>query len=166
MQYNGKQSFVIRSCVCITGYYENSTGQCAACDYTCGICNGTTANSCITCDPTRVLNGTTCECQSPMFDVGLPACASCLYSCLVCGAQYNICSSCPAGRTLINSSCLCDTGSYDSGVQTCSLCDLSCKTCSGSSSTNCLSCNSSLVLLLGNNSCIQNVCGDGYILQA
>ena len=78
-------------CSCIEGQYQNSTGTCLPCHYSCGSCFAYGSNSCFQCATGYGFDGDNC--------------VPCDSSCLTCyGSTPSTCSSCYAGYTLVNNS--------------------------------------------------------------
>lgn len=139
-------------CACAQAYIEIN-GTCVACNPGCTSCTAS-PNICGSCQPNsnRVQSNGTCACLTGFYDAGQAACARCPLSCLTCtSAQTAVptpaCSSCPvnANRVSIpvNNDCPCLPGFTERAIraQTCQSCHFSCATCTGSSASECGSCN-------------------------
>jgi hypothetical protein len=145
------------SCPSAGSYISNSiTKQCSSCDPTCGTCEGSAANQCLTCDSSKqtdwfLTNTKTCvdECPTKSYQSNINSkfCTLCHSSCLTCDGITSIdCLSCDTGiadfsyyfiaKKTCNPSC--PEGSYSAGGFTCGICHSKCKTCSGPLENNCL----------------------------
>ena len=116
------------------------------------------------------LSGTSCisACPSGTTSVSF-TCTTCSSPCLECQTSASTCVKCTGVKKLYSNTCVdsCPTGTYlTSGtynsetIDVCSACSSSCYTC-GTSSSNCLSCDPDLELVLHDNECLTN-CPSGY----
>ncbi|CAG9319085.1 unnamed protein product [Blepharisma stoltei] len=158
------------SCSCGTSQYmiSQSPLTCGNCDSSCSTCNGSGANNCLTCANSSIILSATpssCSCNSNeyMSSLNPKACSSCYSLCATCsGGSSGDCLTCASSSIILSvtpSSCNCNSNEYMSSLnpKTCSSCDTSCGTCSGGSSTDCLTCaNSSIVLSSTPSSCTCN----------
>ena len=53
-------------CICIDGYFENTSLLCEQCHSNCFTCDNNAANTCLSCNANihRVLSGTECICMN------------------------------------------------------------------------------------------------------
>ena len=147
---------------CNAGSYLNawcsatSATDCQDCaDANCADCTGP-GDACVECAAGTILHNGTCvtSCDAGMYNTTAmngQVCMPCDPACETC-TEANKCASCPAANTLVGTSCstVC-TGAnagkwHDTAGGACETCHHSCESCYGPISTNCQSCNSSLVL--------------------
>jgi proprotein convertase subtilisin/kexin type 5 len=136
------------TCPCPSSQYE-ANGVCYNCDVTCKTCTSSTTTSCLTCDATRFLTSfNSCQCSDGSVEknpiVSQCQTLSCHYSCATCNVTATTCTSCDAVKKRVyvsgSNTCPCIVQYYDSGSSTCSACHYTCTTCSGSTISNCLTC--------------------------
>ena len=140
---------------CESGYY---LPDCAACQASCSVCTGPSNTQCSECKAGFFLQpapSTTCLYSCPAGywqDTTNNICAACSAACSRCtdSSSYQ-CSACKPGFFLQPAStiCLdsCPSGYWgDTGINVCSACDAACSLCTGSSNTQCLTCNSGFFL--------------------
>ena len=135
------------------------------------LCIGPTNNDCTACyTPTqfRVLNGTTCSCQTYYYYDTLvtDVCGNCSYTCLTCySSGVSNCLTCNTTDNRYNdgnNSCPCNPGWYDNSGRTCVKCDFTCATCTAGANNNCITCPSILTTFrnISGTSC---TCIAGYL---
>lgn len=152
----------LAACQCDSGYFFGVNSRiCDPCSSICKTCSGSTANSCLSCQSTAQLAGTTCTCATEYYMVQTTGqCSPCQIPCLAC-SDSSTCLSCQANAQISGSTCLCLAGFLpDPHPGNCSPCSSICKTCFGFSQNNCLSCHSTA--LLTSTTC---TCSDGYYMQ-
>lgn len=102
-------------------YLIDTSPFCPFCHYSCYYCTTNLSTACSSCNTTHdyrifIASNNTCTCINGYYDVGVPKCTKCQYSCATC-TNGSSCSSCNAtlGRTFDNTStfCGCDHGLYD-----------------------------------------------------
>lgn len=140
---------------CPTGFYQKDR-NCLACPSSCSACsfiNNTI--SCTSCPSPTSLLVFICvtTCPKGYYQVLISSLSYCRYCSPQCAACVNdtTCTEC-TNKLSLTPSCLstnCTTGQYLSDSQQCSPCNVACLTCYGGSSSECLSCNSSLVFYNG-----------------
>ena len=131
------------SCNPIKYYDTFASPICAACDYTCLTCSGssTFCNSCLN-TTFRTLSVSKCVCAQGYYDVAdQPICIACSYKCVTCIGTADNCTLCSTSnfRELIPA-CSCITGYYDTGNSSiCATCSYVCETCTNG--LTCTTCN-------------------------
>jgi len=160
-----------------TVFPNSNQYQCQTCYSPCLVCSSST--SCSQCVNGYSLYGTTCvnNCPSGYFSAfyqtvtmnsgsySTNICKQCSSSCLTCQNTPDSCTSCYSGFILdstgnCQSNCVSPTTYYSASTRQCYNCSQLCYSCYGSSSNNCLSCNSPLQLYYG--SCLA-ACPFGYL---
>nr|CAB3247083.1 extracellular matrix protein FRAS1 [Phallusia mammillata] len=126
---------------CDVGYYLNDAG-CSACRKGCSVCSNST--SCQSCsDKTRLPQGGACVTTcSDGFYFNDGKCTACHDSCATC-SDGNSCLSCPVRSLIEGGLCAesCSSKFFQLSISRCAACHSSCGTCSGSSVSNCVTCN-------------------------
>lgn len=142
--------------------------MCKLCDPACLTCNGGTLESCLSCKDTFLYNNTcNTNCPDKFYkDVPTKKCLNCLSSCNICENAVS-CKSCPLAAFLSGDPLLClgacpDRTYGDLDSRKCVPCS-NCKTCFGSTSLQCLSCDSGTYLT--NFSC-KTICPTGTYADA
>ena len=162
-----KQTTVNGPCnTCASGYFLSGT-TCVACPANCTTCSSATV--CTQCAGTLLVQPGSASCASgcptSYYSNGVSYLA-CDTSCLTCsGAGANLCVTCNATSTLrylSGSTCVssCPSGTYASASRVCTACNSNCATCI-TSSKNCTSCTSPLLLFIANATCVSS-CPSGY----
>lgn len=150
---------------CPTGYMAQN-GKCFKCIEPCTSCS-LSLGKCTSCAPGYFLLNDTNQCvtscpTSYYVNSSITSCLPCpaqcltctLGSCITCKNTYSIPPSCFDTNS-------CPLNKYLTSTNVCANCDSSCSLCYGPLSTQCISCNTSLVFLDG--SCV-NTCLSGYYL--
>ena len=146
----------------LTDYVE-ADGTCESCISPCVSCLN--ATYCYSCISDYYLHATTGQCLTncPDGTYGSSAsmsCQGCDQNCLTCSGSATNCASCSSGLSLAsNNSCMtCWSGTYLNILNnSCLNCYSLCETCNGSTAQDCLSCNSTelmvvFILFCNNNS--------------
>ncbi|KRX08807.1 Insulin-like growth factor binding protein, N-terminal [Pseudocohnilembus persalinus] len=124
-------------CNCLSGFFENGSGQCQACQYPCATCSD--ANTCQTCisDAQRE-NSHPCACNAGFFDDS-SICQICDPICSTCVSSSDNCLTCIDSSRTNAPVCNCASGFFEEGNVSCTSCDRKCATCTASAD-NCLTC--------------------------
>jgi len=132
---------------CNKGFYllANSL-SCGACAIGCQVCTGPTV--CTTCATSFILNAGVCECQTSALLYFTPN------TCTSCSTINPKCISCTSNAPLTTTCTSCVSGYYPSGIS-CLACSLHCTTCT--SSTNCVLCGPTFIVVLGACACNNNI---------
>ena len=172
-QYKLASTAPSSTCICDTtnGAYLTSFGGCQKCNPKCSRCQGD-ANNCGTytnnanCMQEHSCRGWAwvCRCNNGFFENSNLTCSQCHSTCKTCSNQSpNSCLTCKANANLVELqknqySCVCKAGfTLNSATGECyqslnTTCHPTCLTCFGSSSTQCLTCNSSYSTYISSNS--------------
>ena len=167
---------------CPSGYYKDMTNWiCSLCDTTCNTCSAAGSSACSSCLLPLILQSftgpSTClsSCPSGYFQyTSNNTCLHCDISCLTCQqTAMDQCLSCannlylqPAiGPALCLSTCPLRTYKYTINY-TCLPCDSTCLTCIGSSASQCLTCDTGIVLSSVSPAQCVNFCADGYYFNS
>lgn len=145
---------------CSPTYISDTYGNCYTCSSSCVNCNGSSPESCTSCDSSKWLLSGSClsNCPNGYYgDTSNRTCILCDSSCLTCNGPTNSsCLSCVSGLFFSDGRCVssCPTNKFENPTNnSCETCDSSCQTCSGSLNTDCLSCFTSNYLDSNDNSC-------------
>ncbi|KRW99700.1 Insulin-like growth factor binding protein, N-terminal [Pseudocohnilembus persalinus] len=134
--------------LCSDGYYGSGTA-CYECHNDCLTCYGPDADNCNSCDPSRTLylQVSTCQgnCDAGYYlDTSTGICRQCNTGCATCVNKANNCLSCTGFYILYNNKCnhnYCPAGYViDYANNICEQCDSTCETCTGTTSSDCSSC--------------------------
>ncbi|KAM3133120.1 hypothetical protein pb186bvf_014837, partial [Paramecium bursaria] len=160
------------TCPCSSGYNSlANSGVCtinySPCHYSCDSCFGALANQCMGCGLLSSFHrvyqtDNTCPCDNNYIEqnsqqICIQLYSPCHFSCNQCiGSTLNDCANCPlnSNRTFNFGQCQCNSGYNDAAnQQMCQLnytpCDITCATCFGETSTQCLTCQSPLIMISG-----------------
>ncbi|EAR98007.3 bowman-birk serine protease inhibitor family protein (macronuclear) [Tetrahymena thermophila SB210] len=138
-------------CDCKDGMYEDKSGICQICHFSCDTCEGGgSVNDCKTCNyqNNRVVqqkdSKITCQCMQTFYESNKALCDKCHYSCLTCSknSNENSCDSCDSSlfRVLNSGKCICKSG-YVEVNHICVPCHKSCQECIGITNKDCTKCN-------------------------
>lgn len=120
------------------------------CDSSCSQCFNSSANKCVTCPNTKLLQNYNCvsTCGTDYFLQDNKACAPCTYPCSSC-VNYESCTSCKGGYLLFAQRCIrqCPIYYFADSFGVCQGCSSNCKSCFNSSS--CIACANDFVLFEG-----------------
>lgn len=160
------------SCICSTGYFDNSTG-CSKCPTGCSTCTSLTA--CQTCSSTYYFDNSSkclkciegcrqCEsldqcqsCSAGYFYESPTSCGKCLLGCNDCDSSVT-CYGCFARFEYSDGTCLCLAGNYLSG-SSCRVCPKTCSLCT--SANTCTECKSNYLLNTGKCGCAEGLYDSG-----
>ncbi|KAL4466277.1 hypothetical protein ABPG73_005198 [Tetrahymena malaccensis] len=151
-------------------FLDKNSNSCIQCNQDCYQCSGPNNNQCLSCNPPKILQGNQCKsnCDDGFYAGNNNKCQPCDLNCLTCINTSTQCVTCPSGKLLdtVSKKCIsqCQDGQYqDLQNKACKPCDTNCKTCQGPLTSDCLSCNSPLVLQ--GTKCQQN-CDKGYYFSS
>lgn len=149
------------ACICDQYYFPDPTaGSCSACDMTCAVCAGKTAQDCLACfSPAEIVGGLQGPCICPDGYYPAPTSATCQLchsTCRLCvGAEYFQCTGCYNNAVTRHhfpiDRCVCDVGYFPiSTSATCWRCHPTCQECISFQPFHCTSCLNYAKLVLVN----------------